>query len=266
MARIPIVSNPSVLSNPLVQPLVQFPIWVSGAVDRSPGREETLADVVEATVAGYLFVRIQDDRLDDDVGDPDTAMFLADMFLIRHQVLLARHVGRNPKFWELFQSVAEGYVGAMLFEQEAVRRESQYDAEVFDLVLARSRPLLLPGAALLSVSDRWELLQPLRRFVSHVVRAGQLIDDLVDCVRDLERGRFTWVVRRLGGEHGSELMVQTLINGGIDDIVADVMADLDSAGGAAVAVGMTDAAQWIEARRAAAIELRDKMLLSALFG
>jgi len=222
--------------------------------------------MVEATVAGYLYVRVHDDRLDDNVGDADVAMFLADSFLVRHQVLIARHVGNDPRFWELFESVAHGYADAMLLERQALRPESHYDASVFDLVLARSQPLVLPGAALLSATGRWDLVEPLQSFVHHAVRAGQLVDDLTDCLQDLQRGRYTWVLRRLGGEQGQEMVLGRLIGSGIDEIVEDVMADLDQAAVLAQAMSMPDAVAWVAARRQSVLDLRERMLLSELFG
>ncbi len=266
MARMQLLSGSVALSHPLAQPLVQFPTWVSRAVDHGSGRDERLADMVEATVTGYLYVRVHDDRLDDDLGDPDLAMFLADTFLIRHQALIAHHVGTDPRFWELFQSVADGYSDAMLLERQVLRRESNYDSTVFDKVLNRSQPLVLPGAALLSVADRWELLEPLQSFVRHTVRSGQLIDDLTDCLQDLEGGRYTWVVRRLGGEEGRQVMLGRLIGTGIDEVVDDVFVDLESARTAAAAVGMADAVAWISNRRRSVVDLRERLLLSELFG
>jgi hypothetical protein len=266
MDRMRLLSDSVTLSHPLAQPLVQFPTWVSGAVDHGAGRRERLADMVEATVTGYLYVRVHDDRLDENIGDANLSMFLADAFLVRHQTLIARHVGADPRFWELFQSVANGYASGMLLEREVLRRPSHYDAGVFDLVLARSQPLVLPGAALLSVAERWELLEPLQIFVKYAVRAGQLVDDLMDCRRDLERGRYTWVVRRLGGEQGPDRMMTRLMDTGIDEVVNDVMADLDAASRAALTVGMIDAMAWVSARRQSVVALRERMLLSELFG
>jgi hypothetical protein len=266
MTRMRLLSDPAALAHPLAQPLVQFPAWVSSAVDHGDGCTDRLDDMVEATVTGYLYVRVHDDRLDDDVGDADLAMFLADTFLIRHQTLIARHVGTDPRFWELFQSVADRYADAMLLERRVLRRQAHYDAAVFERVLERSQPLVLPGAALLSVAGRWELLEPLQSFVRHTVRSGQLVDDLMDCLQDLERNRYTWVVRRLGGEQGSRAMLDRLIGTGIDEVVNDVFADLESANNAAEAMGMTDAIEWAASRRQSVLDLRERMLLSELFG
>ena len=266
MGRTLFLSDPDALGNPLTQPLAEFPRWVSAAVDDGPGREPRLADMVEAAIAGYLFVRVHDDRLDEDLGDPDTAMFLADAFLVRHQSLLARHVGADTRFWDLFESTAAEYAAAMLLERHALRKESHLDADLFNQILGRSRPLILPGAAILTVAGRWDLFDPVRRLVHHAVRAGQLVDDLMDSVQDLRAGRYTWVVRRLGGERGSEFMLKSMLDTGIDEVVADVMDDLDMASIAAQEAGISGAAAWIGSRRAAVSALRDRLLLSGLLG
>jgi hypothetical protein len=92
------------------------------------------------------------------------------------------------------------------------------------------------------------------------------VDDLIDCLRDLEGGRYTWVVRRLGGEQGREVLRGRLIGTGIDEVVDDVRADLEGAAAAAEAMGMTEAVAWVSARRGSVRQLRDRMLLSELFG
>jgi hypothetical protein len=85
MDRMRLLSDRQAFSHPLAQPLVQLPAWMSAAVDHGAGRRGRLADMAEATVTGYLYVRVHDDRLDENIGDPDLSMFLADTFLIRHQ-------------------------------------------------------------------------------------------------------------------------------------------------------------------------------------
>src|SRR5262249_57932121 len=71
-------------SHPLGHPIASFPVWVAEAVgDAAPGTDVRLLDLIEATVVGYLYVRVHDDRLDEGIGDPDESPFLADAFLLR---------------------------------------------------------------------------------------------------------------------------------------------------------------------------------------
>jgi hypothetical protein len=256
-----------VFFHPLGQPIVSFPLWVAAAVgDAGRADEGRLLDLVEATVVGYLYVRVQDDRLDEAIGDPDEALFLADAFLVRHQALLARHVGSSLRFWDLFEQVAADYSAAMLLERSVMRAGSTYGADEFDRVLRRSHPLVLPGAALLDIADRWDLLQPLRKFVHHAVRAAQLVDDLLDCESDRAAGRLTWVVRRLDGEAGPEAMARAFVTGGFDEIVADALADIDAAQAAASDAGLAEVRAWLDARRAALLGLRERVLVHLLLG
>jgi hypothetical protein len=180
--------------------------------------------------------------------------------------LLARHVGTSDRFWSFFERVAARYAAAMLLERDVLRADAVYGVDEFDRVLQRSQPLILPGAALLDVTDRWELLEALQRFVHHAVRAAQLVDDLLDSETDRAAGRWTWVVRRLGGDAGPEEMTVRLIGGGIDEIVADVLVDIDVADVAAREVGMAAAVDWLAARRNEVARLRKLILTRALLG
>jgi hypothetical protein len=255
------------LFHPLGHPLASFPTWVATAVGRDTADDEPrLLDLIEATVAGYLYVRVHDDRLDEGIGDPDESLFLADAFLVRHQTLLARHVGSSRRFWGMFEQVADEYAAAMLLERSLMQVGATYGAHEFDLVLGRSRPLVLPGVAVLDVAGRWDLVEPLQRFVHHAVRATQLVDDLLDCEIDRAAGRLTWVVRRLGGDVSAAEMAHTLLAGGIDEIVADALGDVDASDAAAAEVGMDDARAWLDARRSEIVTLHERILTRFLLG
>jgi hypothetical protein len=152
----------------------------------------------------------------------------------------------------------------MLLEREVSHRQAEYGAEEFDRVLDRSQPLVLPGAALLDLADQWPLLPALQRFIHHTVRAGQLVDDTIDCERDLAAGNHTWVVRLLNGEDGRDAMIRNLITYGIDNIVAMVLDDLDKAGEAARAAGLSQATPWLEDRRQRVMSLQEQLLRAVL--
>jgi len=154
----------------------------------------------------------------------------------------------------------------MLLERSLMRVGATYGAHEFDLVLGRSRPLVLPGAAMLDVAGRWDLVRPLQRFVHHAVRAAQLVDDLLDCETDRAAGRLTWVVRRLGGDVSAAEMAHTLLAGGIDEIVDDALGDVDASDAAAAEVGMVDARAWLDARRSEIVTLHERILTRFLLG
>jgi hypothetical protein len=262
-----LAAEPEPLFHPLGHPIASLPVWVGATVglDGADG-EARLLDLIEATIVGYLYVRVHDDRLDEGLGDPDEALFLAATFLVRHQTLLARHVGGSERFWTFFEQVAADYSAAMLLERSVLRAGATYGPREFDLVLGRSRPLILPAAALVDLADRWELLVPLQRFVHHCVRAAQLVDDLLDCEADRAAGRLTWTVRRLGGEAGANAMVRALVAGGVDEILADALRDVEASETAAVDLGMVAARSWLAERRAEIVALGETILTRFLLG
>lgn len=252
-------------THPLAQPILAFPTWVADAVTDG-GRHharigDALVDAVESTIMGYLYVRVHDDLFDEGIGEGDSAMLLADSFLLRHTALLSRHVS-STRFWTFFERTAAAYSEAMLFERAVTQRAASCSLEDFDRVLDRSQPLVLPGAALLDLADRWELLEPLQRFVRHAARAGQIVDDIRDCERDAAAGNYTWVVRYLGGVDEPERMYRRLLEGGIDDLVGIMLGDIDHAEDAACEVGMAAADGWLAARREGAIDFRNRVVRS----
>ena len=255
------------LRHPLGQPIVQLPFWSAEIVsgDREIARS-MLDDLAEAAVVGYLHVRIQDDLIDEGTWPVEEAVLLAEALLIRHVALLAHHAGKSKGFWSYFQRKGWDYCDAMLLERRLLRPTSTYGEEEFDLVLRRSAALIIPSALVLDEADRWDLIPHLETLVWHMVRSGQLIDDLIDVAGDLDRGNHTWVVRRMGGGDGREALLQRLgLEGGFDEIVDDINRDLDAATAAAAELGARAALNWLTARRAA-VATRQERFFARLFG
>ena len=183
-------------AHPLIQPLVTFPLWVADSCGVADD-VGLVSDLVESSLMGYLYVRVHDDHFDEGRGDSATVVYLADSFLVRHQSLLAQHMPA-PRFWALHSRVAQRFAEAMLLERIVLRADAEYGEADFDRVLGRSEPLVLAGALLFDRVDRWDEVDTLLAFVHHVVRAGQIVDDVIDCDRDVALGNHTWVARRLG--------------------------------------------------------------------
>ena len=255
--------------HPLAQPLVTFPRWVasaSGGVD-----EAVLRDLVESTLMGYLYVRVQDDVMDEGltVGGRGplavaTSFLLADSFLERHVALVAAHVG-SPRFWALHEAVSARYAEAMLLERVVSDAASACTDDDFARVLDRSMPLVLPGAAIFDRADRWDDVPALTAFVRHVVRAGQIVDDVVDAERDVAAGNHTWVARQLGSTDDPAEMRIALATGGLRRLVRVALDDLDAARVLAASLGMQDAVAWVDARAADVVAFEHHALTSLLF-
>ncbi len=230
------------------QPVLVLPLWLAG---RHHPPADVLADLLAASWLGYAAVRVQDDHMDEGLGEPVATMFLGQAFFAAHQAGIARIVGPDPAYWEAHQQVWADYGAAMLMERRLLDPSATLGAEEYDAILRRSLPLLLPSAALLHRLGLRDQLEDLRTLVFHAVRAAQLFNDAMDACDDLAGGRHTWIVRRFGGAEGAGPMMKRLVlGGGIEELFAESSADLDHARAAALRMGLDDAADWIDRRKA----------------
>ena len=253
------------LLNPLGQPVVQLPYWTAEIASAGIATS-VLDDLAESAVIGYLHVRVQDDLIDEGGWPVQDALLLSEALLIRHVSMLARHAGASDRFWNYFDAKGWDYCDAMLLERGLLDPASPYLEADFDLVLRRSAALAIPSAVVLDLADRWDLLAGLEDLVWYVVRSGQLVDDLIDAADDLDRGNHTWVVRRLGGGGGRAALLNRMgIGGGFDEIIGDIKKDLGSADDAAVRLGAHSVEPWLDARRAAVVNLQESFF-ARLFG
>lgn len=233
-------------SNVLGHPLFQLPIWVDAATD---GRLETdiLMDILESGLCGYLSVRAEDDYFDGEWRDAKAAMMLAGVFRVRHQALLASHVG-DTVFWARFEEVWRGYAEAMLYESELKDGAAEYGSEEHDRVLLRSQPLEIPADAVLSLKGRWDQAAITADLVRHLTRATQLFDDFVDAPADLASGNHTWMVRRLGGLAGATALRRGMVTD-CDAVFAEAFDQLDQAVLVGADLGLTELPAWVRERK-----------------
>ena len=223
-----------------------------------PPPQAILDRIALGAAHGYLHVSVQDALVDEGLGDPAVTMFLSDRLRERHTGLMRSAVGLTPRYWELHERVWADYGRAMLLERRLRAPEADYGRAEFERVLDRSMPLLLPGAAVLSLAARWALLPDLRALVRALVTSAQLWDDLVDLDVDLEAGNHTWLLRRLGGLEGSDAMWRGLIQGcGLDDVCDEIAAELETARRQAAVLGL-EIDVFLEARSAAVEDHRER--------
>ena len=253
--------GPSPHLNVLGHPLLQLPIWVDTAVDERLD-EDTMSDILESSLCGYLSVRAEDDYFDGDWDEPKAAMMLSAVFRARHHALLARHVS-DDRFWDRFEEVWRGYADAMLRESELNDASSEYGPDDFDRVLLRSQPLELPVNAVLSLKGRWELASLSSELVRHLAKATQLFDDFVDAPNDLASGNYTWMVRRLGGRDGDGPLRRRMVES-CDQVFAEAADELDRAVLVGAELGLTELPIWVSARKAAMTQASQR-LYQALF-
>lgn len=231
--------------NVLGHPLFELPVWLADAATVQVDTD-TLLDVCESSLCGYLSVRAEDDFFDGDWDDPGAVMMVSSFFRTRHHALLAPLVP-DPRFWERSATVWSAYADAMLVERSLHHPEATYGPEQFELVLDRSQPLEIPGDAVLVVSGRWDDSESFAAMVRHLTRATQLLDDFVDAVDDRAAGNYTWMVRRLGGLDGESALRRGMISSW-DRIQEEAGLALTQARSLAESLGIGAMETWIDER------------------
>lgn len=259
-------------SHPMALPVLQLPRWIAARYG-DPGAP-LVVNLAEAAAVGYLHVRVEDDWFDEAIGDPGASMILSGALFARHQALLARELAPASAFWGLFEEVWLGYAEAMLFERRLHQGLRAHDAEAFQQVLARSRPLVLPAAAALFALGREAELPALEALVAALVAGHQLFADLLNIEKDRALGNTTHVLFRLGalgsdgavvagGDPGAAaLRVALFVHGGFEAIVDEARAELARAGAAAATLGLPAASRFIEARGRYMREVQEKVFLA----
>ena len=247
-------------SQPILVLVLQVASVLGDAVPRG-----AIEDALESAMIGYAYVRVQDDWLDEGVlaTDPETTALLADALFARHQAVTAKAVaGGDPAYWDLFATTWANYGEAMLLERELLRGPGAgsppYDAPAFEAVLLRSRPMVLPPAALLARAGLLDRLPALEVLVHEVARASQLLDDGLDVLADLEAGSMNYLVQRFGGLHGRAALAAGMALGGFAITWEEADAALGSALQAAEALGIAQPfADFVAERRAVMTRVRD---------
>lgn len=267
---------PGYFRHPLALPVLDLPAWVGDACARAgrPVPAPAVDDAVEAAAFGYLHVRVQDDLLDEGEGSAAEALLLAEALFLRHQVLLVGVVGAAASFWAEFARLWQAYGEAMLLEHDLYRRGGVPDAATFDRVLDRSRPLALPALAVLTRAGCDGRGAELNALVSHLVRAHQLYTDLLDIEKDRRHGNPTWLVRRFSDPPGAgpdaaadraaaeadaagALRRRLFLEGGFDEVLADVEADHRAVEDAAARLDLPELTDFLTRRRAHVAEARE---------
>ena len=257
-----IESHPLANFTRIAQPVVHLPVWIAAALarHRRPATPAAVIAAIESAATGYLCAQVQDAIVDGTGEVAVDRMLLAHALFARHQSALAS-VTSHPEFWRFFDEKWRAYAEALALERKLQRGTHPIDAAAFDRILDRSRPLVLPAAALLAHAGNWERALALDELVRHTTRAAQLTDDAADAERDLKSGNLTYVVRRMNGDRGLPALLSRLFfEGGFDQILREAMTDLDAAAAIATRADLLEARHGIDEARRRVDELRRKKL------
>jgi len=255
--------DPAPYFEALGHPLFELPVWVAGRL-KDEGVQtpvETLADVLGISALGYLHARAQDDWLDGASREDPTLIALAESLLALCNRLLVSVVGSSSRFWAFYCEVLNDYAESVLHTDELRRCEAPVSRSTFEELLAQSRPLIIPSAALLDRADRWDLCPHLEEFVFSAVAAAQLFNDLTDIFEDRQMGHRTWTIEAIGDPDADQLWAEVAgvsegrEGGKIGERVREALLFHQRSAQAARSLGLTVAEDWIVNRRIALEEL-----------
>lgn len=251
--------DPAPYFESLGHPLFELPVWVAARL-RDDGFEttaDTLADVLGVSALGYLHARAQDDWLDGASRDDPTLIALAESLLALCNRLLVSVVGSSPRFWASYCAVLNDYAESLLHTDELRRCREPVSRSTFERLLAQSKPLMLPSAALLDRADRWDLCPHLEEFVFSAVAAAQLFNDLTDVYADREMGHRTWTIEAIGDSAAENLWMEVTDvsesreGGKIAERIREALSFHQRTARAAEQLGLTACEDWLADRRLA---------------
>jgi len=249
--------DPAPYFQPLGHPLFELPAWVAARLGEEgvDMPDEVVSDVLGVSVLGYLHVRAQDDWLDGAAREDPGLVALAEALLALSHRLLVSVVGSSPRFWAFYVEVMTAYAGSLLRADELRKGAAPIRRSDFEQLLAQSRPLAIPAAALLDRADRWDLLGSLEEFVFAATAASQLVNDLTDLYRDRTNGHRTWTLEVVGASQADQLWTEVAGStsgqtGQLHQRIEEALSFHERSARAAHALAPTAAGGWIIDRRA----------------
>jgi hypothetical protein len=259
-------SDPAPYFSPLGHPLFELPVWVAGRLD-DEGIEtpsEVLSNVLGVSALGYLHARAQDDWLDGCAAADPTLIAVAEALIALCNQLLTSVVGASTRFWRYYSQILNEYAESLLDMAEVRKKQAPISRSTFERLLAQSRPLVIPSAALLDRGDRWHLRDHLEEFVLTATASSQLFNDLTDLYRDRDMGHRTWTTDSVGESAAGELWLEVAGEtsneqqaGRISERIRTALSFHERSARATRALELTAAETWLRDRQAA---------LESLFG
>ncbi len=219
-----------------------------------------------ATLMGYLYVRLQDDLVDEETLVDRASVFAMEVALAEHVRLLAL-AGVPSAFW-----IERSRIMARFADVAAREVDSRATAVEFPLELCGEKFLgmSVPLVALAALAGRDELGATLIEFVVHVGTTLQLVNDLLNAAEDHASGRTTpvlrWMANALAGTSSlNEVRAVLLAHPAWTRALELARRQADEARMLAVTAGLPRLAQLAEGI-ARQVERTDQRLLGQVLG
>lgn len=202
-------------SNPLAPPLLYLPIWLFDSFARqrlvSPDSRPALIQILAATMQGYIYVRTQDDVLDEPQrADGDLLLFgnasCSGMTRAYAEVLGA---GALP-FWAEYDRAMVDFSNLTLAERQTVLRDDPYEIEAFEQHADKVAFARIPMLAVATMVSRLDLAPMITTLVHQLGIAYGLVNDVVGWPRDVRAGQRTYLLARAGVRRSEILAIQEI--------------------------------------------------------
>lgn len=192
-------------SSQLAPPLVFLPLWLRERFLReqpaSAPSEEVTVRLVAAAMWGYLYIRIQDDLLDE--AQPDRSQtLLGNVCGLEMARLLESLVGDSAAFRSAFERAWLDFTRWTLAEHEQLLSDAPYGDEHFEQHARKVAFARVPALAMCILAGRAELEPTVEALVDQLGVAYGLTNDVVGWRRDLANGHRTFLLARAGFTRG----------------------------------------------------------------
>lgn len=179
-------------SGPDAGPLLHFPIWLAGKEHR-----RDLPDLLEGIALAYLFVRIQDNVIDEPAtrGRPPW-LLLGNVLLGDAVTLLAGFAGGSRSFWRRARAAWALFASETASEHRQLARRTAYRGAAFRRHARKVALARVPLYALLARMGRDDArhVAMVDRLIDQMGEAYGLANDVLGCPRDLACGAETYLI------------------------------------------------------------------------
>ncbi|AKJ08204.1 hypothetical protein ATI61_107633 [Archangium gephyra] len=195
-------------SSRLAPPLVFLPLWLRERFRReqptSAPSEAVTVRLVAAAMWGYLYIRIQDDLLDE--AHPDRSQtLLGNVCGWEMARLLEALLGDSAPFREAFERAWLDFTRWTLAEHEQLLSDAPYTDAHFEQHARKVAFARVPALAVCLLAGRGELAPTVETLVDQLGVAYGLTNDVVGWQRDLSNSHRTFLLARAGFTRGEPL-------------------------------------------------------------
>lgn len=154
-----------------------------------------------ATVMGYLYVRLQDDLVDEEALVDRACVYAMEAALAEHIRLMA-DAGAPPSVWRARSRVMARFAA---FSAREVDERNANEGAPAELVGEKFLGIAVPLMALATFAGRDTLHDELVIYVVHLGTALQMINDVLNAAEDRTAGRTTPLLRWVGNVDATDL-------------------------------------------------------------